>query len=101
MSSNDEAEASIGATIEENSEAPSHDAASTSGIEEPETVDPPDEVPVPPAHDPLGFLSGPSSPEFDMDKDHHPFLDETELLFQGGTCQSVLEGRNRVDGEVS
>jgi hypothetical protein len=34
MSSNDEAEASIGATTEENSEAPSHDAASTSGLEE-------------------------------------------------------------------
>jgi hypothetical protein len=101
MFSNNGEETSVGATIEENSEASSHDAASTSGLEEHETVDPPDDevLPVHPAHDPLGFLSGPR-PDFlfDIDQDIHPF-EETELS-QEGSCQSISEAPNWVDGAV-
>lgn len=100
MSSNDiEKEASIGATIAENSEASSHDAVSTSGLEEHETVDPlppdadADAVPniqaAPP--DALGFHSGPNF-DFDTDQDNYPF-DETEL--SEGSYQSVSEARNQ------
>jgi hypothetical protein len=99
LSNNGEEETSVGATIDENSEASSRDAASTSGLEEHETVDPPDDevLPVHPAHDPLGYLSGPR-PDFDIDQDTHPF-DETELS-QEGSCQSVSEAVNRVGGAV-
>jgi hypothetical protein len=97
MSSNDQAEASIDGTIEvENSEAPSHDLASTSGLEEPETVDPPEEVPLRPGHDHLGFLSWPRL-DFDMDQGNHP-SDETGSSH--GSSQSASVGRNRVDGAV-
>ena len=90
-------EAPIGATTNENSEASSHDAASTSGLEEQETGDPLGEVPAHSAHDPLEFFSG-HSLSFDMNRDTHPF-DETELS-EGSGGQSVSEALNRVDGDV-
>lgn len=96
MFSNDEEEASIGATADENSEASSHNTASASGLEEQETVDPPGEVPVHPTHDPLGFLSEPRL-DFDMDRDSHPF-DETAL--SPGISRSDSEAWNRVDGAM-